>query len=144
MFFLDPIEDLNAMLASATDMVSDALGEHTYDDPWRVRGRRRLARLAGRMIADFVNRRDNHGCDTNMRSLAEAEEVDDDIEKSLPEACKDIAKPFQILSRDARQWSETWNNCGTGKNRHMFRERTWKTLRKVRRTAYENMGCYDP
>merc|ERR1712080_38061 len=131
------------MLSDATTLVSDALGEHTYDDPWRRRGRRRLARLAGKMIADFENRRDNHGCDTNMRSIAEAEEVNDDLEKSLPDQCKEIAKPFQILSRDARQWSETWNNCGDGKDRAQFRQRTWKTLRSVRRTAYENMGCFD-
>merc|ERR1711890_114770 len=131
------------MLASATTMVSDALGADTYDDPWRKRGRRRLAKLAGKMIADYMERRDRYGCDPNMRSITEVEEVDDDLERALPEACKEIAKPFQLLSRDARHWSETWNSCGTGKDRKFFRQRTWKTLRSVRKTAYENMGCFD-
>merc|ERR1739848_267363 len=100
---MDPAADLQTMLAEASIRVNDVLGEETFNDKWRVKGRKILNKLANRMIADFENRRDNHGCDPNvMRSLAEAQEVDDDIEKALPEKCLVIGKPIRDLSRDAR------------------------------------------
>ena len=141
-FFLDPVADLEAMLLRATNEVNDALGIHTFNDAWRKRGRKRLARCAEKMINDYVNRRDNHNCDPNARNIVESELLDDDIERALPEACKEIAKPVKTLSQDARAWSNQWNSCGDGKDRQFFRQRIWKTLRSVRRTAYENMGCF--
>ena len=126
----------------ATNDVNDALGIHTYNDAWRKRGRKRLAKVADKMGKDYINRRDNHGCDPNMRNVVEVEPLDDDLERALPEACKAVAKPVKTLSQNARAWLNQWNACGTGKDRQFFRQRIWKTLRSVRKSAYENMGCF--
>ena len=122
--------------------MNETLGIETYDMRWRSVMRTKLAKLARNSIKDFQNRVDNHGCDVNMGmdEMEEEEEMDD--VRGLPEHCKDQAAPLRILGRKARNWINTWNACGTGRDRAEFRKRQWGKLRKIRLSAYTKLGCY--
>jgi len=133
------------MLSTATDAVTELLGNESYNLPWRRRARVKLGKWAEKMIKDFYNRRDKDNCDPNARNVVDIPPLDDDLERKLPDHCKPLVKPIRTLSQDARAWSEKWNSnkCGDGnvRDRKGFRQRTWKALRLVRRNAYCNLGC---
>ena len=136
-----PAHALMNLLSDATTHMNETLGIETYDMRWRVVMRKKLNKLAGYSIKDFQKRVNDHGCDVNMgmNEMEEEEEMDD--VRGLPEHCKEKAAPLRILGREARNWINTWNACGTGRDRKNFRERQWRKLRIIRADAYKKLGC---
>ena len=131
------------MVGSASDVMSGAVGKESFNDRWRKYMRRRLGNIAEKMIIDYIDRRKNHGCDTTMLMSTDDEEEEEDLERGLPEACRDVAKPIKLLGRNARNWANTYNSCGTGPPREARKKRIWTQLRKLRSKAYTKMGCYE-
>ena len=137
----DPARALMNLLSAATRHMTETLGVESYDLRWRVVMRKKLNKLASNSIKDFNRRVDNHGCDVNLvMDEMEGEEEMDDV-RGLPAHCKEEAAPLRILGREARNWINTWNACGTGRDRQYFRERQWKKLRTIRADAYKHLGC---
>lgn len=96
--FLEPVTDLLTMLAQATAEITAAGFAH--EAKWRVKGRRRLAKLAGKMREDYIDRRENDNCDPNMRNVVEVPPLDDELERGLSDLCKEQAKPVRLLSQE--------------------------------------------
>ena len=78
--------------------MNEAIGAETYTLPWRVSLRKQLRRGAGKMIADYEDRRDNHGCDPNQEMVTGAEEEEEALERALPESCQEMAQPLKQLA----------------------------------------------
>ena len=130
-------------MAGATAAMSNAVGD-PEDAKWRVKLRHRMDKVRKRALVDYADRRDNHGCDdSEVVTYDDEDDVDeaDDFERGLPIACKEAAKPFRVMSLQAKSWMDHWNSCGTGNKRNNLTIRLWKTLRLIRKDAYIAVGC---
>lgn len=109
--------------------------------PWHLRIKAAVETATGKLIADYVDRRDNHGCDPNQEIITGAADEEEKLERGLPEACQEIAKPVKQLAIQLRNWRNTFNRCGTGAPRDAFNDRMTKKMRNIRKRAYKRLGC---
>jgi len=136
------------MLKGATIEISKQL-PGTYDQRWRKAGRRKLKTWALKMITNYearqarADKNDHLTCDPQDDD--DLEEEEDELERGLSVLCKEKAKGIRDLGAAARNWSSKYNSdrCGGKPDKPGFRDRTWKALRNIRKTAYCALGCTD-
>lgn len=142
MIVIDPaIDQLNQMLGDASLKMNDAIGAETFNLPWRVNIRRHLSKGANKLIADYSERRDDHGCDPNQEVKKGPADAEEALERALPEACRETAQPLKQLAVQLRNWRNTFNRCGDGPTRDGFNQRMTKLFRNIRKRAYNQLGC---
>ena len=120
-------------------------GKNMFDVKWRRVARRRLGRLVGKMIGQWMERdaMDNCNWETIRKGVSE-EEINDEPERKLDAQCKLTTKPIRKLAQKAKAWSEKFNaQCGAGNygDKKGFRERSWNRIRFIRKDMYCNIGC---
>ena len=109
--------------------------------PWHLRIKAAVEKATTTMIADYIERRDVYGCDPNMEIITGPADEEEDVERGLPEACMEVAKPVKQLAVQLRNWRNTFNRCGDGPARDGFNDRMTKKMRNIRKRAYKNLGC---
>ena len=142
-FIVNPAAQVGQMLASASDLMNDALGVETYNDNWRVELRIKINKVAEEVIKDFNERVEKYNCDPNMEIIKGPADEEDPLDRALPAGCAELpgVMPLHKLLVQQRNWRNTFNRCGDGPARNGFNLRMKQKMRKVRKQAYKRLGC---